>query len=200
MVEKEQIIARYSSSDELEKRNLALYRQLSGLNLAKEIANTKPELVVDLGCGGNVFKEHVPNLIGIDLVSHPNVDIVDDLHNAEFLLRRKADWILNFGPLQYTDPQPQVAMMSRMLNDHGTIVAHADPKKISFDEVWTLGERNGLRVSQVGDSYTDTSLMTPEDKAIQLKVCKKHNIPFDKFIQPRLTWRWQKKFIFELFC
>ena len=78
MVEKEQIIARYSSSDELEKRNLALYRQLSGLNLAKEIANTKPELVVDLGCGGNVFKEHVPNLIGIDLVSHPNVMVVSE--------------------------------------------------------------------------------------------------------------------------
>lgn len=162
------------------------------MDLAKEIAESKPELVIDLGCGGNVFKKHIPNLIGIDLVDHPDVDIVDDLHNAESHVKGKADWILNFGPLQYTDPEEQVSMMARMLKPGGTIVCHAREDNLSFREVHELGHKFGLYISRVNDSWTDTIQMTPEDWEIQKNVIEEHGLKFDgRYLAPRLTWRWR---------
>jgi len=194
----EAVIKRYSSPQELEKRNLALYRQKSGKLLANEIEKSKPSLVLDLGCGGNPFKGLIPNLIGVDVVDHPDVDLVTEIDMLyRIFAPDSADWILNFGPLQYGDEEWEEAMVSLMhymLHPFGTIVCHVAPKKH-----WTpsyikeLGEFAGLKlVGEVETSYTDTFYMSEEDEKIQRRVCEQHDIPFDRFIFPRLTWRWIK--------
>ena len=40
------------------RQNLPLYRSLTGLGLAQEIAATNPELVIDLGCGATIQRHH----------------------------------------------------------------------------------------------------------------------------------------------
>ena len=47
----------FESPGEVLKRELALYRTHSGKELADEIAATNPSLVLDLGCGSNIFKK-----------------------------------------------------------------------------------------------------------------------------------------------
>lgn len=192
-----QIKARYSRLEEYEKRELALYRQYSGEEMAKEVAATNPSLVVDLGCGANLFKQFIPNLIGIDIVGRAGVDIVDDLHNAEKYIKEKADYIFNFGPLQYTDPEPQIAMMSRMLKDDGTIIAHCKEGNngLTFENIHELGDKYGLRISRCQDSWTDTMNMTDEHWDIQWKIIVMHqlNLYEGRWVGKRLTWRWRKK-------
>ena len=77
------------------RQNLPLYRSLTGLGLAQEIAATNPELVIDLGCGANPFKGIIPNLVGMDLVKFPTSDLVMPIQNAHNIFQGAiADWVL----------------------------------------------------------------------------------------------------------
>jgi SAM-dependent methyltransferase len=189
-----EIVTRYNTNDEFEKRNLAIYRQLSGAILAKEIAKTNPSLVIDLGCGGNVFKKYIPNLMGIDITPHPNVDIIDDLHNTlNHFKEGSVDWILNFGPLQYVNPKPMVNMMYKLLKPGGTIVAHTCVRAPwCIEYVKQLGLEFNLNIIDIEISYTDTTIMNKKDLKIQRSVAKWSNFEMADFVAPRLTWRWVK--------
>jgi SAM-dependent methyltransferase len=191
-----EVKSRFNTPEEFEKRNLALYRQLSGYDLALEVAATKPTLVIDIGCGGNVFKEYIAAVSGIDIVPHPNVDVVDDIHNAgQYYEPESADWIFNFGPLQYTDPNRQVEMMANLLKPGGTIVAHTNVRAPwSIEYIKTLGEAFGLTLDSIDISYTVTGIMNEEDYKIQTKVSawKNNEFSMENFVAPRLTWRWYK--------
>jgi SAM-dependent methyltransferase len=189
-----EIIERYNKPHEFEKRNLALYRQLSGYDLAKEVEGTNPELVIDFGCGSNIFKEHINRLIGIDITPHHNVDIIDDLHNAgKYFKENSANWIFNFGPLQYIDPHAQTELMCKLLKPGGTIVAHSNVKAPwSIDYVDKLGKEYGLTLTNIEISYTDTSKMTKKDLVIQKEVAKWSEFDMEILVAPRLTWRWSK--------
>ena len=57
--------------------------------------------IIDLGCGTNLYKKYYPNLIGIDVIDHPNVDLRASI--LEFKSEKKFDAALAFGSIQYYD-------------------------------------------------------------------------------------------------
>lgn len=57
--------------------------------------------IVDLGCGTNLYKEHFPDIVGVDVIDHPNVDVRSSI--LEFQSEEKFDAALAFGSIQYYD-------------------------------------------------------------------------------------------------
>ena len=93
----EQFSGDYESSFER-----TLWYEHSGFNLIEEINALNPKLVVDVGCGANLFKNKIKNLIGFDVRNYPDVDFncaIEDMVIAP----ESADVILALGSLQYTN-------------------------------------------------------------------------------------------------
>ena len=59
--------------------------------------------IVDLGCGTNLYKQYYPNLVGVDVIDHPNVDVRASI--LEFESEEKFDAALAFGSIQYYSDQ-----------------------------------------------------------------------------------------------
>lgn len=78
--------------------HLELHREQ--LELMKKYLN-QDSSIIDLGCGTNLYKEYYPNLIGIDVIDHPNVDTRSSI--LEFNSEKKFDAALAFGSIQYYD-------------------------------------------------------------------------------------------------
>ena len=57
--------------------------------------------IVDLGCGTNLYKDHFPNIVGVDVIDHPNVDVRSSI--LEFKSEERFDAALAFGSIQYYD-------------------------------------------------------------------------------------------------
>ena len=73
----------------------------SGLNLVDEVNRLNPNLVVDVGCGVNYFKNKITNLIGFDVVNYPGVDSVCAIEDMS-IVPGSVDVALALGSLQYT--------------------------------------------------------------------------------------------------
>jgi hypothetical protein len=72
----------------------------SGATLINEINNLNPRLVIDAGCGHNVFKKYINNLIGFDQELYPTADFQSSILDAEFA-PGSADVILCLGSLHF---------------------------------------------------------------------------------------------------
>jgi cyclopropane fatty-acyl-phospholipid synthase-like methyltransferase len=57
--------------------------------------------ILDLGCGTNLYKKHYPNILGVDVIDHPNVDVRSSI--LEFESEQKFDAVLSLGSIQYYD-------------------------------------------------------------------------------------------------
>lgn len=91
----------------------------SGFSLLKKIS--VQEKVLDVGCGFNLFKPHLPNLIGIDPVTE---DADYNITLLEYTTTEKFDVILCLGSVQYgklEDIKDSIIHMSSMLNAGGRI-------------------------------------------------------------------------------
>ena len=178
------------------RQNLPLYRSLTGLGLAQEIAATNPELVIDLGCGANPFKGIIPNLIGMDLVKFPTSDLVRPIQHAHNIFQGAiADWVLILGPWSCTDEETHksiVAEADHLLKPNGTIVAHSG-NGWSKDYIAGLGKHFGFETKFDGIGETDYRKMTREHYKIQMKALRyraqKHGIIEDENPK-RIVWRW----------
>lgn len=178
------------------RQNLPLYRSLSGLGLAQEIAATNPELVIDLGCGANPFKGIIPNLIGMDLTKFPTSDLVRPIQHAHNIFQGAiADWVLMLGPWSCTDKETHkslVAEADHLLKPNGTIVAHSG-NGWSNDYIIELGEHFGFATKFDGIGDTDYRKMTRKHYNIQKKALKyrkqKHGI-IEEENPKRVVWRW----------
>jgi hypothetical protein len=91
----------------------------SGYSLLEKIQST--EKVLDVGCGHNLFKSHLPNLIGIDPVTSQadyRVALLD------YTTEEKFDVILCLGSVHFgelEDIKSSIAHMSSMLKSGGRI-------------------------------------------------------------------------------
>jgi len=91
----------------------------SGYTLLTKIGSQ--EKVLDVGCGHNLFKEHLPNLIGIDPVTSQADHKVALLDYTTF---EKFDVILCLGSVHFgelDDIKQSIAHMSSMINAGGRI-------------------------------------------------------------------------------
>jgi len=93
-------------------------------------------VVLDLGCGNNIFKGHINNLIGIDLLPwNGRADIVMDcLEYLKSLKSESIDGIRSVGPFNFGTEDEVLELLfecSRVLRPGGLICAHARPGRIS---------------------------------------------------------------------
>lgn len=203
-----QLKERFEAPHEVAKRNLALYRQLSGRALAEEITASNPDLVIDLGCGSNEFKSVCPNVIGVDVADLPGVDIVQDIDTFRrncIFQEGAADWVLCFGPLNYGGSawvRKLMAAFAYLVSDTGTVVCHVHPENSELD--WTTdtinywGKTYGFAPTDFEIGYTDTALMDEADLAIQHQVATRDPgiamslAKGDTLVRPMIVWRWKR--------
>ena len=66
----------------------------------------KADLILDVGCGTNPYKEHVPNVIGIDVGNYPEADInlsCERVHQLGIFQSGCADVVLALGSINFGD-------------------------------------------------------------------------------------------------
>ena len=130
--------------------------ELSGFALIDEVNALRPRFVVDVGCGYNLFKGKIANLIGIDLVN-PAADLICDLADAP-IRDGSIDVILALGAVNYGDRtliEAQLSCLARWLAPSGVLVMRANPGMAtgpglfffpwSADIVEPIGRAAGLR-------------------------------------------------------
>lgn len=68
----------------------------------QRINSMNPTLVIDAGCGRNIHKNHIKNLIGFDPSPFPGIDFKATILEAEFE-KESADAVLALGSVQFID-------------------------------------------------------------------------------------------------
>src|SRR5512142_2764007 len=100
----------------------------SGYALVDEVRALAPRFVVDVGCGYNLFKHKIPNLIGIDL-ANPAADLICDLLDAP-IRPASIDVVLALGSINYGDQaliERQLACVAGWLAPGGRMIMRANP-------------------------------------------------------------------------
>jgi hypothetical protein len=121
MIEQDNINKFYRQMNETPEQaeiRLGLY-QYSGLALVGKILPT--ETVIDIGCGCNIFKKYLPNLIGIDPVYY-EADYRTTLE--DFTTDQKFNVALCLGTIQYGtlhDVKNQISKMTQLLTPKARI-------------------------------------------------------------------------------
>ena len=84
------------------------------------INNMNPQLVLDLGCGDNLYKKHIKNLIGIDIIN-TKADIISDISSLSYE-DNSVDACLCYGSINFGDDkliEIQLNEMNRVLKSDG---------------------------------------------------------------------------------
>lgn len=108
----------------------------SGMALVQQVNDLKPKVVVDVGCGYNLFKGKIPNLIGIDLVNEA-ADIVCDLKDAP-IRDESIDVALALGSINFGDQEnilSSLQIVHRWLVPGGTLFMRANPGEPIGDDI-----------------------------------------------------------------
>ena len=87
----------------------------SGVNLIEEINSLNPELVIDVGCGTNFFKNKIKNLIGFDMINYPNIDYNCTISDMIVKLG-SVDVVLALGSLQDTNREQIYQDISKIVD------------------------------------------------------------------------------------
>jgi len=99
----------------------------SGLQLIDQVNDLNPRAVLDVGCGGNEFKNKIHNLIGLDPYNDKadyQVDLMD------FRPIEKFDVILALGSINFGGKNKIIAEVSKcvnMLEDGGLMFCRVNP-------------------------------------------------------------------------
>lgn len=132
----------------LAHRGFFTYCNFFYLNLLLE---KKPTSIIDIGCGANLFKKYVPNIIGLDANGIPAVDIVD-LFNESFAITNTQKFesafsvnALHFIPI--TELSDQLNRFARLVKPGGRAVAilniasmieRTDPSFIAINNLFSF--------------------------------------------------------------
>jgi SAM-dependent methyltransferase len=144
----------------------------SGRNLIDEVNSLNPKLVIDVGCGTNIYKKYIKNLIGFDQAPYPQADFQAFLEDAEFE-PESADVIMCLGSLHFGTREKVYENFNRVvkwLAPGGHIIMrtmlamemHENARQFFY--IWTaedidyLGQLHNLKV--VKGPFEDTSTGT----------------------------------------
>lgn len=131
--------------------------------LIRTINDLLPQKVLDVGCGFNLYKGHIPHLFGIDIVN-PSADLVCDV--LDFKPESKFDVIMCLGSINFgtqDDIVGRLKHLSTLLQEHGQMFMRVNPGILWKEEPdlsifpWTpelihrLGKAAGFRV--IGDIH-----------------------------------------------
>ena len=125
----------YNENDDPKKWSSSLHKfQYSGFNLIHEINANKPNIVLDLGCGYNEFKNKIDNLVGID-IANKCADVVDDFLNYD-CVDNSVDVILALGSINFIDfntVEKQVEWIFEKLKPGGLAYIRVNPSVVPGD-------------------------------------------------------------------
>lgn len=96
-------------------------------SLIDEINGLHPENVLDVGCGYNLYKAYIPNLIGLDIVNS-EADVVCDI--LDFNSTTPFDVIMCLGSLNFGGEeaiQRRLQHVVSLLNSDGRIYMRVNP-------------------------------------------------------------------------
>lgn len=83
----------------------------TGLGLVDSVNALDPDLVLDVGCGQNFYKNKIKNLVGIDIFGK-DCDLNFDYFSSDYAV--KADAILVLGVLEYGTPEEVHQKLARI--------------------------------------------------------------------------------------
>lgn len=89
-------------------------------DLLKE--NASKDFTLDLGCGNSVLVKSFPNRIGMDVQSHPDLDVVGDAHSLPFLDDSFQQIVCSEVLEHLKKPQTAVKEMHRVLGADGKLI------------------------------------------------------------------------------
>lgn len=96
---KDKIISTFSKKNSRPKEIQKFAENSS--NMIDEINLAKPSIVIDLGCGTNLYKQKIKNLIGIDILSKDE-DITCAIEDIDTIFQpRIADVVLALGSINF---------------------------------------------------------------------------------------------------
>jgi len=101
----------------------------SGYNLIEEVNSLFPQKVIDIGCGENLFKGQIHNLIGFDVDAYPNSDMQVSINDAVFE-KESIDIALCLGSIQYRPVEDQFYEVEKIVSwikPGGFIVVRMQP-------------------------------------------------------------------------
>lgn len=157
---------------------------------SNQINSYSPQLVIDAGCGNNLWKNKVNNLVGFDKQPHKNLD-----HNCTYeefdniAKPNSADFIFCLGSIHSKGEVDQsLAYVYKWLKPGGRIImrVRADIQDTNID-AWDIE-----KISQVQEQY-NYSLVKP----IELKKIILNDLDNDtfKWLKSKATTRWEKTVI-----
>lgn len=159
-----------------------------------EVNAMDTDLVIDAGCGRNVFKGKIKNLVGFDIVDFPNVDFVSSIQDAEFE-NESADVVLALGSVQFgnkTDVYEDVAKLVSWVKPGGMLIFRNRTNSNSVPDYaknrqrfnhhywWTKDDINFL-----SEKHNLSIIGGPHIKEVP---CGKEN----EYTTLMLFWKWQK--------
>ncbi len=118
----------YNKDAKLDENKRIIYEQLHA-----RINALNPKLVIDAGCGDNLHKNKINNLIGFDVMPLPNADQHCNILDAKFNLN-SADAVIAYGSIQYLDEQfvrENLKKVISWIKPHGLLEMEASAKRIN---------------------------------------------------------------------
>lgn len=99
----------------------------TNLVLIDELKDSKADLILDVGCGVNPFKQHVPNVIGIDVAYYEEADLcmsIEEAHKHVFK-KNSVDVLLALGSINFGDfdnIKKQIGLMIDLVKPGGKMI------------------------------------------------------------------------------
>jgi len=171
--------------------------QYSGYKIierVKELA-PPPSIVLDVGCGFNRFKLHIPNLIGCDIVNQ-KADLVIDMMNLPFR-ENSIDCMLVLGSVNfysYDYVKTQIEFLYTLLKPNGYMIFRGNPGEFGFSngtklKLFSWSEQAIIEIAeQVGFEV----LCIKRDPIDREKISKGHIIHKTEGDTFRYYWEYKK--------
>lgn len=150
---------------EMWKPRTEVYR-FTGWNIVKDINDLKPRAVLDVGCGFNQFKPHIPGLIGIDRFN-PMADYMVEIMDFNWK-PESFDAAIVFGSINFYDydwVSERFEKVFSLLSHGSKAFCRANPFTNGTNDFWI-------------DPYHwnfDTALQLCEDHGVELETWKQDN-------------------------
>jgi len=187
--EMEALKEHFSVAGNPQLRAFSLYRSHTGQAGVKYInEKLKPNSVLDVGCGANLFKPHLEGVVGIDLLDYRKLghktgaDVIDNIREWYFKMHPSFDLIYCIGPMNFGTVEDIYVNFDIFRKMSNRIFGHVRPGHLSDEDrgvksgypyyPWTTQEIQrwadefGFDVVNMATEHTDLTLMS--DEHIQL--------------------------------
>lgn len=176
----------------------------SGFVIEKSLS-LNPKLVIDAGCGHNLYKNKIPNLIGFDPGDFEGTDFKSTILEADFNLE-SADVVLALGSIHFISKpyiRKNVKKMLSWLKPGGLIICRANYETEFIKKCFALGNPKRIvpwSINFLNELTVENNLILEEEPFTRPWQDKNHVAKFEKFFNTKpeetdlqkIFWVWKK--------